>query len=188
MSSPETITEGCDDLAAAGTEPMLLRVRSGKTAAKVLVFGFGGATLLIGVGNLVAGWGSVSPLGMLVGYALAATPFVLLGAVVAACKQELWLVPELRALRLLTFRPWLRVPRVEQASVTDYAGVRAELAPDQEGGGALVSLVTAGGEKVELRQFGDLGEASAFASELAARSGLWLRGDAPAPALPDAPA
>ncbi|HEY4120225.1 MAG TPA: hypothetical protein VGM56_20310 [Byssovorax sp.] len=185
MSSHET-TEGVDDMVAASAQPMLLRVRSGKTAAKVLAFGFGGATLLIGVGNLVAGWGSVSPLGLLVGYALAATPFVLLGAIVAACKQELWLVPDLGALRLLTFRPWLRAPRVEQASVTDYAGVRAELAPDQEGGGALVSLVTAGGENVELRQFGDLGEASAFASELAARSGLWLRGDAPAPELPEA--
>ncbi|HVY49503.1 MAG TPA: hypothetical protein VHB21_26605 [Minicystis sp.] len=159
-------------------EPMLLRLRSGRIAAAALVLGFGGGTMLIGLGTLVAGRSSGLPIaGTLLGYALVALPFVLAGAVVAPCKSELWLVPEARALQLLTFRPWRRGPRVEQASLDEYAGVSADRAGDRDGGGAIVSLVTRSGERVEVRQFRDEGEAVAFAARLAARAGLWSRGD-----------
>ena len=168
-------------------QPMLLRLRSGRIAAAALVFGFGGGTMLIGLGTVVACAASGLPaLATLVGYGLVALPFVALGVVVALCRSELWLVPESRAIQLLTFRPWRRAPRVEQASLDEYAGVLADRADDRDGGGALVSLVTRTGERVEVRQFRAAEEATAFAAEVAARGGLWVRGELLA-AAPDGP-
>jgi hypothetical protein len=157
---------------------MLLRLRSGKIAAAALIFGFGGGIMLLALGTAasVASEG-FSIWGTLIGYALMALPFVLLGVGVALCRSELWLVPEERALRLLTYRPWRRGPRVEQASLDEYAGVMAERASDGEGGGAMVSLVLKNGERVELRQFKPADGAVDFAKDLAARAGLWLRGE-----------
>jgi hypothetical protein len=173
--------------------PILLRLRSGKTAARVIALGFGGGTMFIGLASLASqiarhagGLGGV-PIaaalrGVLVGYGLAALPFLALAAGVALCRSELWLVPEARAFRLLTYRPWRRGPRVEQASVDEYAGVRIEPAPEQNGGGVLVSLIATDGEAVPLRQFEAEGEARPFAEQLAAATGLWLRSGMPSDA------
>ena len=73
--------------------------------------------------------------------------------IIAVCRSELWLLPEQKSLRLLTFRPWLRQPRVEEAPLSEYAGVRTSKMSDDYGNATLVSLVTAGGEDVPLRQF-----------------------------------
>ncbi len=168
---------------------MLLRLRSGKIAAAVLAFGFGGGTMLMALGTAAsAAFQGLPFLGSLVGYAIAASPFVLLGAIVALCRTELWLVPEERALRLLTYRPWRRGPRIEQASLDEYAGVLAERAPEREGGGAMVALVMKSGERVDLRQFKDEASASTFAKDLAGRAELWLRGELVGEAAPAAPA
>lgn len=156
--------------------PMLLRLRSGKTAALVIALGFGGGMTLLGVGSA-----ALSPLpgfslfAALKGYLLATAPLFLLAAIIALCRSELWLDPEAKALRLLTFRPWRIRPRVEEASVSEYSGVRTGPAPEDDGGGILVSLVTAGGEAVPLRQFRARDEAVAYAEQVAAAVGLWLR-------------
>jgi hypothetical protein len=78
-------------------------------------------------------------------------------------------------LHLLTFRPWRLQPRVEEAKVSEYAGVRLEPAPEDEGGGFLVSLITSAGEAVPIRQFKDQGEAEPFAETVASSVGLWFR-------------
>lgn len=161
---------------AASQRPMLLRLRSGKTAALVISAGFGGGLTLLGVGSA-----ALSPLPgfsiftALKGYLLATSPLYVLAALVAMCRSELWLDPAARAFRLLTYRPWLFRPRVEEASVSEYSGVRTEPADEADGGGVLVSLVTAEGEAVPVRQFHDRGEAAALAEKIAAGSGLWLR-------------
>lgn len=161
----------------SAAEPLLVRLRSGKIAAAVLAFGFGGGTLVLGAVTLTAGaleggsiWGGV------IGYAVAAAPFFLLALVVALCRSELWFLPEGRTFRLLTYRPWLRAPRVEEASLDEYAGVRVEPPPDDEGG-PVVSLVATNGEAVPVRQFTDEKEARVFAAELSRATGLWLRGE-----------
>jgi hypothetical protein len=161
-------------------DPLLLRLRSGKTAATVIALGFGGGTLLLGLVSFASeAMRGARIAGILVGYGIAALPFFVLAGLVAACRSELWLVPEARALRLLTYRPWrLGRPRVEQASVDEYAGVRLDPAPEPDGGGTLVSLVSVEGEAVPLRQFPQEGEARAFAERLAGAAGLWLRGGA----------
>ncbi len=157
-------------------EPMLLRLRTGKIAARVISYGFGGGTMLLGIGSVLVGrahGGGV--LGGIVAYALGALPFFLLGGVVARCRSELWLVPEAKAFRLLTFRPWRRGPRVEQAPLGDYAGVRTDPAQEKHGGGTLVSLVAADGEVVAMRQFVELAEAKKFAQDLGSAAGIWVR-------------
>jgi hypothetical protein len=157
---------------------MLLRLRTGKIGAAVLIFGIAGGTMLLATGTAVQfaakGLPFVEPW---LGFALCVSPFVLAGIVVAFCRSELWLLPEERALRLLTYRPWLRRPRIEQASLDEYAGVLADRASDRDGGGAMVALVLKSGERVDVRQFKDEASASAFARELAERAGLWLRGE-----------
>lgn len=164
------------DAKSAPSGPILLRLRSGKTAALVIALGFGGGLTLLGVGSA-----ALSPLpgfslfATLKGYLLATSPLFLLAAIVALCRSELWLDPEARALRMLTFRPWLFRPRVEEASVSEYAGVRTDPAEEADGGGVLVSLVTSGGEAVPLRQFRERPEAMAFAEGVATSVGLWLR-------------
>jgi hypothetical protein len=161
---------------AKSSGPILLRLRSGKTAALVIALGFGGGLTLLGVGSA-----AFSPLpgfslfATLKGYLLATSPLFLLAAIIGLCRSELWLDPEARMLRMLTFRPWLFRPRVEEASVSEYAGVRTDPAEEADGGGILVSLVTAGGEAVPLRQFRDRVEAISFAEGIASAVGLWLR-------------
>lgn len=160
----------------SSTEPILLRLRSGKTAALVIGGGMGGGTVLLGVGSAAASamrGGAI--LGALVGYAVAVLPLVLLAVIVAVCKSELWLLPEQRTLRMLTYRPWLRTPRVEEASLSEYAGVRTSKMTDDYGKATLVSLVTTSGEDVPLRQFSDEPEALAYAEKLGAAAGLWVR-------------
>lgn len=157
-------------------QPLLVRLRSGRIAAAVIAFGFGGGTLLLGAVTVTAGALEGGPvLGGLVGYTIAAAPLFLLAAIVAVCRSELWFLPEPRTFRLLTFRPWLRTPRVEEASLDEYAGVRVEPPSDGEGG-PVVSLVATSGEAVPVRQCSDDKEAKAFASELSRVTGLWLRG------------
>jgi hypothetical protein len=161
-------------------EPLLLRARSGRIAAGAIAFGFGGGTLLLGTVSLLAGAarepGALPAVGAgLLGYAIAATPFFVLAAVVALCRSELWFDPEARMFRLLTFRPWRRGPAIEQAPLSDYAGVRCEPAEERHGGGFLVSLVAAEGEVVPMRQFSAENEARAFAERLGEASGLWVR-------------
>jgi hypothetical protein len=161
---------------ASSSGPILLRLRSGKTAALVIALGFGGGLTLLGVGSA-----ALSPLEgfsiftALKGYLLATSPLFALAAIIALCRSELWLDPEARSLRMLTFRPWLFRPRVEEASVSEYAGVRTDPAEEADGGGVLVSLVTAGGEAVPLRQFRERSEAVTFAESVAGAVGLWLR-------------
>lgn len=161
---------------ASSTEPMLLRLRSGKTAALVIGGGLGGGTLLLGVGSTAASalkGGAL--LGAMVGYGIAVLPLLLLAAIVAVCKSELWLLPEKRTLRMLTYRPWLRTPRVEEAPLSEYAGVRTSKMTDDYGNATLVSLVTTSGEDVPLRQFSDDAEALGYAEKLGAAAGLWVR-------------
>lgn len=170
-TSPE---EALKPAGAEPTKPMLLRLRSGRTAALVVGGGMGGGTIVMGVASTAASamrGGAI--LGALVGYTLAVLPLLILAAIVAVCKSELWLLPEQRALRLLTYRPWLRQPRVEEAPLSEYAGVRvAKMTTDD---GTLVYLVTTGGEDVPLRQFKDEAEAGTFAEKLGEAAGLWVR-------------
>jgi hypothetical protein len=170
-----------EDTAAA--EPLLLRLRSGRTAAIVIGGGIGGGMLLLGVAttaasapNLTAVWNAI------LGYGAAILPLLVAAALIAVCRSELWLVPEKQSFLLLTFRPWRRGPRVEQAPLSEYAGVRTSKTTDDDGYATLVSLVTATGEDVPLRQFSDEAEAHTFAEKLAAAAGLWIRGaDDPKP-------
>lgn len=161
---------------ASPAEPILLRLRSGKTAALVIGGGIGGGTVLLGVGSAAASamrGGAI--LGALVGYGVAVLPLLLFAALVAVCKSELWLLPEERTLRMLTYRPWLRKPRVEEASLSEYAGVRTSAITDDYGKATLVSLVTTSGEDVPLRQFSKEPEALEYAEKLGAAAGLWVR-------------
>lgn len=168
-------------------QPMLLRRRSGRTAALVIGLGFGGGTLLLGVGSAVA---SASPAltlpSAIVGYGIGALPFFILALLVGISRSELWLIPEARTLRMLTYRPWRLGPRIEEAPLSEYAGVRTEPADEEDGGGVLVSLVTAQGEAVALRQFPDQAEAAPYAEKLATAAGLWIR-HATAEQQPSAP-
>jgi hypothetical protein len=76
---------------------------------------------------------------------------------------------------LLTYRPWRLRPRVEEAPIDEYAGVRTDAASDQDGGGTIVALVSAGGEVVPMRQFKQDAEARRFADDLAKAAQLWVR-------------
>lgn len=160
----------------APSQPILLRLRSGKTAALVIALGFGGGLSALGVGSAaLSPMPELSVLAALKGYLLATSPLFVLAAIVALCRSELWLDPAARAFRLLTFRPWRLRPVVEEASVSEYAGVRTDPAPEDEGGGILVSLVTTGGELVPIRQFPKGNDAIPFAEQVATSVGLWLR-------------
>ena len=156
-------------------DPILLRRRTGRTAALVIALGFGGTVLVLGVGGAVLSGSRGAIVPALLGYSLATLPLFVLAAVIAVCRTELWLLPKERVLHLLTFRPWRLQPHVEEAKVSEYAGVRLEPAPEDEGGGFLVSLITAGGEAVPIRQFKEQGEAEPFAETVASSVGLWFR-------------
>ena len=170
-------------------QPILLRLRSGKTAAKVVAFGFGGGTMILGVATVAAEATRGLPVfGTLLGHAIAASPFIILAIVIALCRSELWVVPSAGVFRLLTYRPWRASPRVEDAPITEYAGVRIDTASEEDGGGVLVSLVTTGGDPVPVRQFRGREEADAqpFATRLAEAAGLWVRSERPDAAAPSA--
>jgi hypothetical protein len=157
-------------------EPFLVFRRTGRTIAAVVALGFGGGTLLLGLGTTLASAPHVqAALAAARGYFLAALPFFVGGAVLAVCKRELWFVPEARAFRMLTYRPWrFRGPRVEQASIDDYRALCTER-PRGEQPSTLVSLVTESGETVPIREFEESSEASAFAKRFAEVTGLPLR-------------
>ena len=156
-------------------DPILLRRRTGRTAALVIAVGFCGTTLLLGVGGAVLSGSRAAVIPAILGYSLATLPLFLLAAVIAVCRSELWLLPKERVLHLLTFRPWRLQPHVEEGKVSEYAGVRLDPAPEDEGGGFLVNLITSGGEAVPIRQFKDQSEAEGFAESVAASVGLWFR-------------
>jgi hypothetical protein len=164
------------------TEPLLIRRKSGRTFGAVIAFGIGGGLFVLGVLSAIAGsvqvgaiWPAIS------GYLLALLPLFAVAAVLAACRRELWLLPEQRVLRMLTFRPWLiRGPRVEQASLDDYVAVRTiHAAAGAQGDGespslCVVALVARDGGDVPLRQLADTAEAEALAAQVAELSGLPL--------------
>jgi hypothetical protein len=156
--------------------PILLRLRSGKTAALVIAGGFGGGTLVLGTASTAASAArGTAIVSALLGYGIAILPLLVLAAIIAVCRSELWLVPESRTLRMLTYRPWRRLPRVEEAPLSEYAGVRTSRMTDDYGNATLVSLVTTGGEDVPLRQFSDEVEAHAYAEKLGSAAGFWVR-------------
>ena len=161
---------------AARAEPMLLRLRSGKTAAIVIAAGFGGGTMLLGVASTAASaMRGGALLGAILGYGIAVLPLLALAGIIAVCKSELWLVPESKSFRMLTYRPWRLAPRVEEAPISEYAGVRTAKMKDDDDGSTLVSLVTSSGEDVPLRQFSEEAEALEYASKLGEAAGLWVR-------------
>lgn len=168
----------------ARPDPLLLRLRSGRTAGLVIGAGIGGGMLLMGVISAAASAHSLAAIpSALLGYGGAILPLVIAAVIIAVCKSELWLVPDERIFRMLTYRPWLRAPRVEDAPLSEYAGVRTSKMSDDYGNATLVSLVTTAGEDVPLRQFSDAAEAQAYAEKLASTAGYWLRDGAdPKPA------
>ena len=160
----------------ATTEPLLLRLRSGRTAGLVIGGGIGGGMLLMGVISAAASAHSLAAIpGAILGYGGAILPLVIAALIIAVCRSELWLVPEKKIFRMLTYRPWLRAPRVEDAPLSEYAGVRTAKMSDDYGHATLVSLVTTAGEDVPLRQFKDEVEAHAYAEKLASAAGYWVR-------------
>jgi hypothetical protein len=156
-------------------EPFLVFRRTGRFIAAVLALGFGGGTLLLGIGSTMIAAPSLHALwGSFRSYLLVTLPFFLAGGILALCRRELWFVPELRAFRMLTFRPWLfSGPRVEQGSIDDYRGLCTEVTDASEVA-VVVSLVTGGGERVPVREFDKPAEAQAFAQRFAEITGLPL--------------
>ncbi len=141
----------------------------------MIALGFGGTVLVLGVGGAILSGSRGAIVPALLGYSLATLPLFLLAAIIAVCRTELWLLPDERVLHLLTFRPWRLQPLVEEGKVSEYAGVRLDPAPEDEGGGFLVSLITSGGEAVPIRQFKIQSEAEPFAESVASAVGLWFR-------------
>ena len=93
--------------------PLLLRFRSGRTAALVIGGGIGGGMLLLGVATTAASAPSMTAVwNAVLGYGGAILPLLVAAALIAVCRSELWLVPEKKSIRLLTFRPWRRGPSV----------------------------------------------------------------------------
>lgn len=166
-------------------EPLLVFRRTGKTIAKVLAFGFGGGTLVLGVSTSV---GSLEPRAIwsaFTGYALVASPFFVAGAILALCWRELWVVVSddgARFLRMITFRPWMLAgPRVEQAPMDEYAAVfTAELTHRAEKASFAVALMTQAGDQVPIREFEEIEMARSFVEQLAAATGLPVRRGEPA--------
>lgn len=147
--------------------------RTGRTIAAVLALGFGGGTLLLGLGSTVADAPNLhATLAAGRGYLLATLPFFLAAAVLYVCKRELWFLPEVRAFRMLTFRPWrLKGPQVEQAPLEEYRA----LATESDHNVTVVSLVTESGESIPVREFSASSEARAFAQRFAEVTGLPLQ-------------
>jgi hypothetical protein len=156
-------------------EPYLVFRKSGRTIALVLAFGFGGGTLLLGVGSAALGALSAAALlPALQGYLLASLPFFLAAAVLRSCRRELWVVPEQGVLRMLTFRPWyFRGPRVEQADLDEYSGLcTVSMDHASERATLAVALIAKGGDRVPVREFDERDAADTFARELSDASGL----------------
>ncbi len=161
---------------------MLVFRRTGKTIGKVVAWGFGGGTVLLGVTSAaVDAFRAAAILPALRAYTLAALPFFAVGLLLATFRRELWFVPELGVFRMLTFRPWRRAPRVEQASVDEYSGVCRVVAEDSEEPlRKVVALITKGGATVAVRELDDVAAATAFgeklsqATSLPYRDGEWL--------------
>lgn len=164
-----------DETTSPAVEPMLLRLRTGKTAALVIALGFGGGTIVLGVGTVAASGNFRAMLSAFLGYGLAVVPLLVLAGVIAVCKSELWLLPDKGTLRMLTYRPWRLSPRVEEAPLSEYAGVRTSKMADDYGNATLVSLVTTSGEDVPIRQFKKEDEAAEYAEKLGAATGFWVR-------------
>lgn len=164
-----------------GVEPLLVFRRTGKTIAKVLAFGFGGGTLVLGVSTSVGGSFELHAIwSAFTGYALVASPFFVAGAILALCWRELWVVVADdggRFLRMITFRPWmLSGPRVEQAPMDEYAAVfTAELTHRAEKASFAVALMTQKGDQVPIREFEEIDKARTFVEQLAAATGLPVR-------------
>lgn len=161
----------------AMAEPMLVFRRTGKTIGRVVAWGFGGGTILLGVTSAAAdAFRAAAIWPALRSYSLAALPFFLFGLVLAACRRELWFLPELRVFRMLTFRPWRRDPRVEQASVEEYAGVCRVAAEDgDQQARNVVALVTAEGARIPVRELDDVAAATAFGERLSEATALPYR-------------
>jgi hypothetical protein len=163
-------------------DPFLVFRRSGRTIAKVLAFGFGGGTVLLGVTSSVAGaLNAAAILPALWGYFLAALPFFLFGGILAACRRELWVVPEQGVLKMLTYRPWhFRGPRIEQAPIEEYRGVcTVNLDHQAERSTTAVALVPAEGDPVPVREFEAMEDAERFVVEMTEATGLpRIRGEA----------
>jgi len=156
------------------SEPFLVFRKTGRTIAAVLAFGFGGGTLLMGVASTAAAAVNARALlNAFLGYFLGALPFFVLAAVLAMCRRELWFVPEARAFRMLTYRPWRRGPRVEQALIDEYKALCSwAIAGGEAEGNTVVALVTEGGERVPLREFHQADEARGFLEQLCDVTGL----------------
>lgn len=156
-------------------DPFLVSRRSGRTIAMVVGLGFGGGTMLLGVTSAAAGaLNATAILPAVWGYFVASIPFFVFGAIVAACRRELWVVPEQQALKMLTFRPWLiRGPRVEQAPLEEYRGLcKVSLDHRAESSTFAVALVPKDGEPVPVREFEASDDAEAFISEMMEATGL----------------
>lgn len=155
--------------------PLLVSERSGRTIAMVLALGFGGGTILLGVTSAAAGALKAAAIWpALWGYFLAALPFFVGGAILAGCRRELWVVPEHKALKMLTYRPWLlRGPRVEQAPFDEYRGLcLVSLEPRAEQASFAVALVPKEGEPVPVREFETSEQATSFFERMQGATGL----------------
>jgi len=131
--------------------------------------------MLLGVTSAAAGaLNAAAILPALWGYFVASIPFFVFGAILAACRRELWVVPEHQVLRMLTFRPWLvRGPRVEQAPLEEYRGIcMVSLDHRAEQSTYAVALVPKEGEPVPVREFEGSDQAEAFLAEMLEATGL----------------
>jgi hypothetical protein len=156
-------------------EPVLVFRKTGRLVALVIGVGFGGGTLLMGVVSALGEAMRAEALApALRGYFLAALPFFAGAAVLWVCRRELWFVPEARAFRMLTYRPWrFSGPRVEQASVDEYRALcTASVERRGEASTTVVALLTPSGDVVPVREFDAPAEAEAFVADLARATGL----------------
>lgn len=164
--------------------PFLIFRRTGRVIALVLAVGIGGGTVLIGTASAAAGALSAAAVWpALKGYVLVSLPFFVMGAVLWRCRRELWAVPEAKALRMLTYRPWqVKGPRVEQAPIGDYSGLcKVTIDSRAEQTSLAVALITNDGDHIPVREFDGHDAADAFLSELGDVTGLpRVVGEAPA--------
>ena len=159
---------------ATRVEPFLVFRRTGKTIALVLAGGFGGGTVLLGLMSAASALNSAAILPAVKGYLLAALPFFVAGALLATCRRELWVVPDAKAVRMLTFRPWhFSGPRIEQAKLDEYTGLcTVSMTHRTEAETLAVALITGEGDRVPVKEFAERDAAEAFALELAEATGL----------------
>jgi hypothetical protein len=108
------------------------------------------------------------------GYILASLPFFVGALILMFCRRELWIVPDDKMLRMLTFRPWLwRGPRIEQAPLDEYRGLcLVSLDHRAERSSLAVALITEDGDRVPIREFDVRDQADDYVRELADITGL----------------